>query len=185
MLYGTHQGPIQWEKTFSAALESHGFTRLISAPSTYHRDTVEGETIAATHINDIVSDHITKRTQDEGDTFEADISKHFQYKKKDLSKLTNMLGWTIERGDGHLKISVPKKIDLMLTKYKMQDANPCATPMTVDSLTAFEQDRIKSDDQEYSDIIFPCISHWRTHVDCFQCSTRHSTFPLKSFRAIF
>ncbi len=36
-LYGTRQGPIQWEKTFSAALESHGFMRLISAPSTYYR----------------------------------------------------------------------------------------------------------------------------------------------------
>ncbi len=158
-LYGTRQGPIQWEKTFSATLESHGFKHLVSAPSTYYRDTKEGETIAATHVDDIVSDHVTKGDKSEGDTFEDDIAKHFQYKKKDLSKLTNMLGWTIERRDGFLKISVPKKIDLMLTKYRMQDANPCSTPMTVDALNAFEQERITTNkDEDTITVTFPYAS---------------------------
>ncbi len=158
-LYGTRQGPIQWEKTFSATLESHGFKCLVSAPSTYYRDTIEGETIAATHVDDIVSDHVTKGIKSEGDKFEQDIAAHFQYKKKDLSKLTNMLGWTIERRDGFVKISVPKKIDLMLTKYKMKDANPCSTPMTVDALNAFEQDKIRLKDKEdATSVTFPYSS---------------------------
>ncbi len=93
----------------------------------------------------------------EGDLFEADIASHFQYKKKDLSKLTNMLGWTIKREVGLIKINVPKKIDLILTKYNMKDANPCSTPMTTDALNAFELDRISAGDDEQT-VSFPFAS---------------------------
>ena len=88
-MYGTRQGPIQWERFFEGEMKAHSFKRLISAPSTYYRSTNDGETIAATHVDDIAS---ASSTTKEGDSFEGDIASRFQYKKKDLGKKTNMLG---------------------------------------------------------------------------------------------
>lgn len=144
-IYGLRQGARAWEDQLTLTMGKSGYIYLVTAPSTFYRRDAEGESIIGVHVDDMTSACFTATgaKRSEGERFQNDIAKDYQFTKKDLSKKAKVLGWTVEvnKDEGWIKISVEQKIANMLDKYQMLDSNSVLTPMTVDLLSAFDQDK--------------------------------------------
>lgn len=138
-LYGLRQGARAWQEEFQRTLSSCGFTTLVTAPSAFRRSDYQGETLAGTHVDDIVSMHKTapNAPQAEEQRFKDDLASHYEYKSQDLTKRTKLLGWTLSVTTEYVTISVEAKIKRLAERYGLQDANPASTPMAIDALKTF------------------------------------------------
>lgn len=155
-LYGLKQGARAWQDKFGSTMAGSGFHRLASAPSAFYRSDAEGECLVHTHVDDCTAACTTAPgvTKPEGDRFEEDIGKNYQFTRKDLSKTVKILGWDVRTGKDWLEIGVTTKINRMVQKYGLEDAKTVRTPMTEDALSLFESDT----SEDYSDPPFPFAS---------------------------
>lgn len=142
-LYGLKQGARAWQDEFRRTMSAVGFSSLVSAPSAFRRCDAEGETIAGTHVDDltVVSWSAPNAPQAEGSRFEHDISKRYQYTKKDLSSPAKLLGWTVVVTKEYVRITVEGKIKRMAERYGLKDAKTVLTPMASDALKRFDEDQ--------------------------------------------
>lgn len=142
-LYGLKQGARAWQDEFQSTMSSRGFNTLVTAPSAFRRSDKQGETIAGTHVDDIVSIHITAppASQTESERFKSDLGSKYEFKTQDLSKKTKLLGWNLAISPELVTISVESKIQRIAERYGLVNARPASTPMAIDALKTFASDK--------------------------------------------
>lgn len=132
-LYGLRQGPRAWQNCLLDKLSESGFVQLKAAPSAFQLDREDNKTIFTSHVDDFTGVHFAKTPDDEKHRYLDLIAHFFKFKAKDVTTTINHLGWQLRLllspDDKRIKISVESKIDVLLLKYGLSDANPVKTPL--------------------------------------------------------
>lgn len=150
-LYGLRQGARAWSVHFSNTMDSVGLRRLVSAPSCYYRSDSEGESLIASHVDDLncccISPASSPRNA-EAERFKVQLGNKFKFKEKDAREKANILGMTVSCDDvqGTVKLSVEQKIARSLERYSMENANPVRTPMDSNAFKIFDDDTSEAPD---------------------------------------
>lgn len=154
-LYGLRQGARAWQDKFSSTLANSGYKPLVSAPSAYRQSDGLGECLVHTHVDDCNAICFSRDGSPDSQVhrFEADIKKHYEYSKKDLSTPSRVLGWDLsfDPQSSIIRISVRTKIENIAIKYGLQDSNSIPTPMAENALALFQDD----DSEPFDDPPFP------------------------------
>lgn len=130
-LYGLKQAPLNWNKTFTEALEKLGLQQLVNDPCIYK---CKGKSLyLAIHVDD----GILFGTTEDINTTINELKKFF---KLTTSNSGTYLGVQLRKEENGMKISQEKYILEILAKYKMQESKPMETPITKQDDSSNEDD---------------------------------------------
>jgi hypothetical protein len=124
-LYGLKQAPRAWNKTLTAALQAHGFTRTVTDESVYVKRQGNDYCLIACHVDDLAIACNNKKMLAD---IRATLSKKF--KMKDFGSMSHYLGVHVNTTQpGIIKLDQHQYINKMLDSFSMQNCNSFSTPM--------------------------------------------------------
>lgn len=128
-LYGLKQSPRCWNWTLHSFLVDLGFVQIASDPCVYLSS--EGEVsrcVLAVYVDDMI---IAAKTLCQVNYVKRSLKRRFAV--QDMGELHHFLGIQVVKNNGNIWIGQPLFIERTISKYRMEDANPSATPMDVNS----------------------------------------------------
>ena len=125
-LYGLKQSAAQWFKMLSNALKGLGLAQLNTDESVFLKATEKGPILIATYVDDLV---LLGPSHAEISNIKKELANTF--KMVDLGTCGSYLGLQIQRDRSTktLKISQTAYIQRILLRFRMNQANPVATPI--------------------------------------------------------
>ena len=123
-IYGLKQSPRCWNKTFTEFMKDLGFKQSTSDPCVFVRSQQELE-ILAVYVDDLILITESKESMNE-----LKVALKKRYKMKDMGELSYILGISVVQDHEKNCVFLHQKhyIEAILRKYKMDNANPVATP---------------------------------------------------------
>ena len=135
-IYGLKQSPRAWFHALSTALLNQGFQASRYDPSLFILSTNNSMLIVLIYVDDII---VTGDSRDRIQAFINSLQQTFAL--KDLGDLHFFLGIEVHSTSQGLHLSQTKYLKDVLSRAKMQDANPCPSPMVPNlSLSRFDGD---------------------------------------------
>ena len=125
-LYGLKQAAREWYAKLRTEMRKHGFTPSKHEPCLFFRGSAATRVYVMVHVDDALVIGAQKPVSDAKNA----ISQMFDI--KDLGKAKHFLGMNIQRNqDGGYTLSQPKFIKDMLERFRMSEATPKPTPLSV------------------------------------------------------
>lgn len=124
-LYGLKQAPRNWNAVIDTWMVSYGFVISAADPCVYIYRKDSRVLVVLLWVDDLI---IAGNNTQCLSNFKKDISSRFQM--KDLGELAWILGMEVkrDRAQGTIEITQRTYIELMLTRFKMEDCKAVGTP---------------------------------------------------------
>ncbi|CAN0162912.1 unnamed protein product [Pylaiella littoralis] len=122
-LYGLRQSPRNWNTTFARAIESIGFTPLLSDPCLYVYGSGDTYVVLSVYVDDVLLLGVQP----------AEIKKvrmqlMSKFSMSDLGTASLVFGMEIDQQPGYIKISQAHYVRSVLERFGFLQANPAPTP---------------------------------------------------------
>ena len=125
-LYGLKQAGNVWNSKLNDVLIGLGYNQLKFDYCCYSQCNGNNISLLLIWVNNFIS---VASSDTLNDQIKKELWSHF--KVKSLGQPSLIIGIKIQQGDHIIKLSQTHYIDQLLSKYRLQDANPVSTPMDV------------------------------------------------------
>lgn len=131
-IYGLKQSAHFWNRDLHRELERLGMKRSEVDQCLYSRETEKGTLIMGVWVDDVVGAATNRELID-------DFLKEFSYNFSEGGEFDHILRIRIFKDGDTVGLNQAAAIEDIAVKYKMQDANPVATPMVLNEVFSKEQ----------------------------------------------